>query len=181
MPNTAVAIISIWVGVWSAPRFDGVAPTGALGPDGACLAPSLGCITGLRLSTYADTWSPKYVLTTIKGVPDPKGDKVWTFPDLVGLFFPAVTGIMVGSNRAAFLKDPHDGIVRGTLTAHAFTTSIYLVTVIFFGGAATSAYLLNNRYFSADVSLPSSNLVSVGIFISAFSAALQTQVSCLPP
>ena len=176
----AFCIFFMWIGIWSAPRFDGVAPTGGLTPAGACLNPAAGCITGLRLSTYADTWAPKYVTTTIKGVPDPKGDKVWTFPDLVGLFFPAVTGIMVGSNRAAFLKDPHDGIVRGTLAAHVFTTSIYLITVIFFGGAATSAYLLNNRYLSADISLPSSTLVSVGIFISAFSAALQTQVRLSP-
>ena len=58
-----------------------------------------------------------------------------------------MTGIMVGSNRAAFLKDPHDGIVRGTLAAHVVTTSVYFLAAVFFGGSATSAYLLKNFFF----------------------------------
>ena len=65
---------------------------------------------------------------------------------LVGLFFPAVTGIMAGSNRSASLKDTQRSIPIGTLAATLTTTSLYLISVILFGSLAMREELLTNRY-----------------------------------
>lgn len=65
---------------------------------------------------------------------------------LVGLFFPAVTGIMAGSNRSASLKDTQRSIPVGTLAATVSTSALYLITVLFFGALATRDKLLTDRY-----------------------------------
>jgi amino acid transporter len=65
---------------------------------------------------------------------------------LVGLFFPAVTGIMAGSNRSASLKDTQRSIPIGTLAATLTTTAMYLVSVLLFGALATRKKLLADRY-----------------------------------
>ena len=65
---------------------------------------------------------------------------------LLGLFFPAVTGIMAGSNRSASLKDTQKSIPVGTLSAIGSTTVLYLVSVFLFGAAATREELLTDRY-----------------------------------
>lgn len=66
---------------------------------------------------------------------------------MVGLFFPAVTGIMAGSNRSASLKDTQRSIPVGTLAATVSTSILYLVTVLFFGALATREKLLTDRYW----------------------------------
>ena len=68
------------------------------------------------------------------------------FSALVGLFFPAVTGIMAGSNRSASLKDTQRSIPIGTLSATLTTTVMYLVSVFLFGALATRKKLLADRY-----------------------------------
>jgi potassium/chloride transporter 4/5/6 len=67
---------------------------------------------------------------------------------LLGLFFPAVTGIMAGSNRSASLKDTQRSIPKGTLSAIAVTTVLYLISVILFGAVATRDLLLTDRSFA---------------------------------
>lgn len=67
------------------------------------------------------------------------------FSALVGLFFPAVTGIMAGSNRSASLKDTQKSIPIGTLAATLTTTLLYLISVLFFGALATREELLTDR------------------------------------
>lgn len=67
------------------------------------------------------------------------------FSELVGLFFPAVTGIMAGSNRSASLKDTQRSIPVGTLAATLTTTLLYLISVLFFGAVATRNKLLTDR------------------------------------
>ena len=70
----------------------------------------------------------------------------WPCSSLLGLFFPAVTGIMAGSNRSASLKDTQKSIPVGTLSAIGSTTVLYLVSVFLFGAAATREELLTDRY-----------------------------------
>lgn len=70
----------------------------------------------------------------------------YSFSALVGLFFPAVTGIMAGSNRSASLKDTQRSIPIGTLAATLTTTALYVISVLFFGAAATREELLTDRY-----------------------------------
>lgn len=67
------------------------------------------------------------------------------YRSLLGLFFPAVTGIMAGSNRSGSLKDTQKSIPRGTLAAIAATTTLYLVSIIMFGAVATRNELLTDR------------------------------------
>lgn len=64
---------------------------------------------------------------------------------MVGLFFPAVTGIMAGSNRSASLKDTQRSIPIGTLAATLSTTAMYLISVLLFGAIATRHLLLTDR------------------------------------
>lgn len=64
---------------------------------------------------------------------------------LMGLFYPAVTGIMAGSNRSAVLRDTQKSIPVGTLWAIFTTTVIYFVAVIMFGAVATREELLTDR------------------------------------
>jgi len=66
---------------------------------------------------------------------------------LVGLFFPAVTGIMAGSNRSSSLRDTQRSIPVGTLSATLSTSFMYLISVILFGAVATRDKLLTDRYF----------------------------------
>jgi potassium/chloride transporter 4/5/6 len=68
-----------------------------------------------------------------------------SFSALLGLFFPAVTGIMAGSNRSASLKDTQRSIPIGTLYATLSTTAMYLLSVFLFGALATREELLTDR------------------------------------
>lgn len=72
---------------------------------------------------------------------------------LVGLFFPAVTGIMAGSNRSSSLKDTQRSIPVGTLAATLVTSSMYLISVLLFGSVATRKRLLADRYVQFTFSL----------------------------
>jgi potassium/chloride transporter 4/5/6 len=123
------SLLCIYLGVFIAPRHN--APKG---------------ITGLSITTFKDNWGSEYQRTNNAGVPDPNGSIYWDFNALVGLFFPAVTGIMAGSNRSASLKDTQRSIPIGTLSATLTTTAMYLFSVLLFGALATREELLTDRY-----------------------------------
>ncbi|CAA0825404.1 Cation-chloride cotransporter 1 [Striga hermonthica] len=116
-------------------------------------------------------------------------DKGWRWPEhanltvifvliivsaLVGLFFPAVTGIMAGSNRSASLKDTQRSIPVGTLAATLTTSGLYLVSVLFFGALATRQKLLTDRLLTATVAWPFPSVIYIGIILSTLGAALQS-------
>lgn len=130
-------------------------------------------ITGLKSQSFRDNWSSDYQRTTNSGVPDPEGSIYWNFNALVGLFFPAVTGIMAGSNRSASLKDTQRSIPVGTLAATLTTTFLYLISVLLFGALATREELLTNRLLTAEIAWPVPAIVYVGIILSTLGAALQ--------
>ncbi|KAG6481115.1 hypothetical protein ZIOFF_057707 [Zingiber officinale] len=152
-----VSIFCIFIGIFSAPRSN--ASSG---------------ITGLRAQTFRDNWSPAYQRTTNAGIPDPEGSIYWNFNALVGLFFPAVTGIMAGSNRSASLKDTQRSIPVGTLAATLTTSFLYLISVLLFGALATRDELLTNRLLTAEVAWPLPAIIYVGIILSTLGAALQS-------
>ncbi|KAL6538719.1 Protein ccc1 [Orobanche gracilis] len=131
-------------------------------------------ITGLSLDSFKDNWSSDYQMTNNAGIPDPDGKIYWSFNALVGLFFPAVTGIMAGSNRSASLKDTQRSIPIGTLAATLTTSGLYLVTVLFFGALATREKLLTDRLLTATVAWPVPAVTYVGIILSTLGAALQS-------
>ncbi|XP_057988184.1 cation-chloride cotransporter 1 [Hevea brasiliensis] len=131
-------------------------------------------ITGLSLESFKDNWSSDYQFTNDAGIPDPEGKTYWNFNALVGLFFPAVTGIMAGSNRSASLKDTQRSIPVGTLAATLTTTALYLISVLFFGAIATRNKLLTDRLLTATIAWPFPAIVYIGIILSTLGAALQS-------
>ncbi|CAA0827572.1 Cation-chloride cotransporter 1 [Striga hermonthica] len=131
-------------------------------------------ITGLSMESFKDNWSSDYQMTNNAGIPDPNGKIYWSFNALVGLFFPAVTGIMAGSNRSASLKDTQRSIPVGTLAATLTTSGLYLVTVLFFGALATREKLLTDRLLTATVAWPVPAVTYIGIILSTLGAALQS-------
>ncbi|KAG6691898.1 hypothetical protein I3842_10G085300 [Carya illinoinensis] len=135
--------------------------------------PAIG-VTGLSSETFKENWSPGYQNTNDAGVPDPEGSVYWNFHGLVGLFFPAVTGIMAGSNRSASLKDTQRSIPIGTLAATLTTTAMYLVSVLLFGALATRKKLLADRLLIATVAWPFPAIIYIGIILSTLGAALQS-------
>ncbi|XP_024376501.1 cation-chloride cotransporter 1 [Physcomitrium patens] len=130
-------------------------------------------ITGLKLSTLRENWSSRYQFTNDAGIPAPTGF-YWDFESLLGLFFPAVTGIMAGSNRSGSLKDTQRSIPRGTLSAIAATTTLYLVSVVMFGAVASRNELLTDRLLTATIAWPVPWVVQVAIVLSTLGAALQS-------
>ncbi|VAI21213.1 unnamed protein product [Triticum turgidum subsp. durum] len=150
------SLLCIYLGVFIAPRHN--APKG---------------ITGLRLTSLRDNWGSEYQRTNNAGVPDPNGSIYWDFNALVGLFFPAVTGIMAGSNRSASLKDTQRSIPIGTLSATLTTTVMYLLSVLLFGALSTREELLTDRLLTATVAWPAPVVIYIGIILSTLGAALQ--------
>ncbi|KAL1364050.1 hypothetical protein HN51_012219 [Arachis hypogaea] len=130
--------------------------------------------TGLSWETIKDNWSSDYQKTNDAGIPETDGHVSWNFNSLVGLFFPAVTGIMAGSNRSASLKDTQRSIPIGTLSATLITTSLYFISVLFFGAVATREKLLTDRLLTATVAWPFPSLIKIGIILSTLGAALQS-------
>ncbi|WOL17211.1 cation-chloride cotransporter 1 isoform X1 [Canna indica] len=151
------SLFCIFLGIFSAPR--------ATTPSG---------ITGLNSQTFDDNWDSAYQRTTNAGIPDAEGPIYWNFNAMVGLFFPAVTGIMAGSNRSASLKDTQRSIPVGTLAATLVTSFLYLITVLLFGATATREELLTNRLLTAAVAWPFPAIIYVGIVLSTLGAALQS-------
>ncbi|KAM3259866.1 hypothetical protein ACQJBY_051263 [Aegilops geniculata] len=150
------SLLCIYLGVFIAPRHN--APKG---------------ITGLSLTSLRDNWGSEYQRTNNAGVPDPNGSIYWGFNALVGLFFPAVTGIMAGSNRSASLKDTQRSIPIGTLSATLTTTAMYLLSVLLFGALSTREELLTDRLLTATVAWPAPVVIYIGIILSTLGAALQ--------
>lgn len=87
-----------------------------------------------------------------------------------------------GSNRSGDLRNAQQSIPLGTLAAVLVTSSIYLLSVLFYGGVAErenslgQAFGLKTNYLlSAQVSLQA-ELTRLGIFLSSLGAALQSLV-----
>ncbi|XP_078609145.1 solute carrier family 12 member 4-like isoform X6 [Branchiostoma floridae x Branchiostoma japonicum] len=108
-------------------------------------------------------------------------DITTTFTILLGIFFPSVTGIMAGSNRSGDLKDAQYSIPRGTIGAIATTSTIYLTSVLMYGGTADGR-LLRDKYgdsmgkgmLAAQVCWPNEWVVLIGSFLSTVGAGLQS-------
>uniref|UniRef100_A0A804NZ69 Cation-chloride cotransporter 1 n=1 Tax=Zea mays TaxID=4577 RepID=A0A804NZ69_MAIZE len=144
---------------------------------GVSIAPEPGAskgITGLSIVTLAENWGSEYQPTNDAGVPDPNGSIYWDFNALLGLFFPAVTGIMAGSNRSASLRDTQSSIPVGTLSATLSTTVMYLLSVFIFGALATREELLTDRLLAAAIAWPGPAMIYIGIILSTLGAALQS-------
>jgi len=119
------------------------------------------------------------------GGKDPKSyvlvDSFTSWPILVGIFFPSVTGIMAGSNRSGDLRDPQASIPIGTICAILTTSVAYFFSVFFFA-ATVDPLLLRDKYGSSiggsmiigNVAFPHPKVIEVGSLLSTFGAGLQS-------
>ncbi|VDN07351.1 unnamed protein product [Thelazia callipaeda] len=115
-----------------------------------------------------------------------------TFFVLLAIYFPAVTGILTGTNMSGDLKNAQKSIPSGTLGAQLTTSFIYFALAFIFG-AAIDGDVLRDKYGTsmagsmvvANLAWPSHWVLLVGSFTSTFGAALQCLcttlfISCAP-
>ena len=98
----------------------------------------------------------------------------WTtsaFWEVFAVFFPAVTGIMVGVSMSGDLKDPRKSIPRGTLSAILITGIIYMATAYWLGTHASMEELLSDNLVMQKVARWP-KLILVGVWASTLSSAL---------
>ncbi len=94
-----------------------------------------------------------------------------TFGEVFAIFFPAVTGIMVGVSMSGDLKDPAKNIPRGTLSSVGITAFIYLAAAIWLGLHATTNELISNNLIMQKVARWP-KLILLGVWASTLSSAL---------
>jgi len=87
------------------------------------------------------------------------------------VFFPAVTGIEVGTSMSGDLKRPDVSIPRGTLGSILFTAVLYLLAVWWFATHATRDQLLVDGTIMATISRWPW-LIMAGVFAATLSSAL---------
>jgi amino acid transporter len=90
---------------------------------------------------------------------------------MFALFFPAVTGVMVGVNMSGDLKEPQRALPRGVLTAIGFTTLIYVSVAILLAMSSHRETLLSGSFVMKDVSWKGA-LIYAGVFSATISSAL---------
>ncbi|GMS86665.1 hypothetical protein PENTCL1PPCAC_8840, partial [Pristionchus entomophagus] len=99
---------------------------------------------------------------------------------LLAIWFPAVTGILTGTNMSGDLKDPQKSIPGGTIAATSTTSLIYFGLALIFGSCIDRRVLrdkfgksIGQDMVVAALSWPTPWIVTIGSFLSTFGAALQ--------
>jgi hypothetical protein len=93
------------------------------------------------------------------------------FWDVFAIFFPAVTGIMVGVSMSGDLRDPGKSIPRGTISAIVVTALIYLASAYWLGTHATTQELLTDNMIMQKIARWPV-LILLGVWASTLSSAL---------
>ncbi len=95
------------------------------------------------------------------------------------VFFPAVTGIMVGISLSGNLKDPRKSIPVGTMSAIGITMVIYLALAYWFSRVATTDELLDTTAGNIVMANKArwSWMVLAGLLGATFSSALGSMVA----
>ncbi len=99
------------------------------------------------------------------------------FRYLFAVFFPAATGIMVGSSLSGSLKNPRLSIPRGTMAAWFLSMLIYLSLAVWYALLGTPESLRDTQKIFAVEYAFYGPLVLIGIFSSCFSATLSSLVA----
>ncbi|CAI4230824.1 unnamed protein product [Auanema sp. JU1783] len=143
--------------------------------------------TGFNMNTLNDNLWPMYMVKD-EVMPGKEGkadvevvqDVTATFFVLLAIYFPAVTGIMTGTNMSGDLKDPQRSIPSGTIAATVTTSLIYYALAILFAASVDRSVLrdkfgrsIENNMVVSTLAWPSPWIVTVGAFLSTFGAALQ--------
>ena len=100
-----------------------------------------------------------------------------SLPMLFAIFFPAATGIMVGSSLSGNLKKARRSIPKGTLAAWGLSLLVYLTIAVWYSTIADPEALRDtSRILSVEKAFYGP-VVLVGIMASCFSAALSSLVA----
>uniref|UniRef100_A0A914GU58 Uncharacterized protein n=1 Tax=Globodera rostochiensis TaxID=31243 RepID=A0A914GU58_GLORO len=99
---------------------------------------------------------------------------------ILAIYFPAVTGILTGTNMSGDLANPQRSIPGGTIAAQLTTSFVYFSLALVFG-ASIRPELLRDKYGQslrggmvvASLAWPSEWVLLIGSFLSTFGAALQ--------
>ena len=94
-----------------------------------------------------------------------------TFWIVFAVFFPAVTGIEVGTSMSGDLKDPSRSIPIGTIASILVTAVIYFGAVYWFGTHATVSNLINDNMVMQGISRWPV-LILAGVWAATLSSAL---------
>jgi len=98
------------------------------------------------------------------------------FWETFAVFFPAVTGIMVGISMSGSLRDPRKDIPVGTMSAIGLTLFVYLALAYWLSRIATPEELINNTTVMVDKAFWGWAVLS-GMLGATFSAALGSLVA----
>ena len=101
----------------------------------------------------------------------PSPNATVTFWQVFAIFFPAVTGIMVGVSMSGDLEEPEKNIPQGTLLAIVTTCAIYLSAAIWLAVHSTPAELTSNYMIMQKIAAWPL-LIMLGIWASTLSSAL---------
>jgi amino acid transporter len=94
-----------------------------------------------------------------------------SFWQVFAIFFPAVTGIMVGVSLSGDLRDPGKSIPLGTISAVVLTGLVYLATALWMGVHADPASLVSDNMIMAKIARWPF-LIILGVWASTLSSAL---------
>lgn len=116
------------------------------------------------------SWSTLQKNLWVDYVPTSDGTAMNFFSVLI-ISFPAMTGVLAGSNMSGDLKDPSKSIGRGTLIALSFALCVYFVLMALVGACVDRTVLQHNYLIFKDVTSPSW-IISMGLACSTISSAL---------
>eukprot|EP00484_Ammonia_sp_Unknown_P020249 CAMPEP_0197038040 /NCGR_PEP_ID=MMETSP1384-20130603/15088_1 /TAXON_ID=29189 /ORGANISM="Ammonia sp." /LENGTH=1085 /DNA_ID=CAMNT_0042468433 /DNA_START=45 /DNA_END=3302 /DNA_ORIENTATION=+ len=103
------------------------------------------------------------------------GYQDYTFWTVLGIFFPAVTGIMAGANISGEIKNPGVDIPKGTMISIVFSTIIYMLMAVFVGAVTDRYELLTNEIVMAYICV-SEWIILIGIYAATLSSAIASLV-----
>ncbi len=126
----------------------------------------LGALVLALLSFFSGGWD-----SFIQPVLTPNFSPGVTFWMVFAVFFPAVTGIEVGTSMSGDLKDPSRSIPTGTIASILVTAVIYFAAVIWLALHATPEELINNNMVMQSIARYPI-FILIGVWAATLSSAL---------
>ncbi len=127
----------------------------------------LAVLLAALVSFFTGGWGTGFMEPTL----EPNYTEGIGFWAVFAVFFPAVTGIEVGTSLSGDLKNPSRSIPRGTIASILFTAAIYVGAVFWFALNATPEALINDNLVMQDIASVSV-LILAGVWASTLSSAL---------
>ncbi|MGK7897122.1 MAG: sodium transporter [Xenococcus sp. (in: cyanobacteria)] len=129
------------------------------------------------VSIFASTsfWQSQQTLVWLRNSPGLLENRGITYWEVFAVFFPAVTGIMSGVNMSGELQNSRKNIPRGTLSAIAVSSLVYLSLCWWMAKVGSTEELVNNYTIVIDRALWQPAVLA-GLLAATFSAALSSIV-----